>query len=225
MTIQKGEGAMPEFVVHGIAGSPFVRAVQLVLEEKGADHRLQPMAPQEMRGQAHLQRHPFGRIPILEHGDFVLYETQAILRYVDAVLPEPRLRPTDPRAEARMNQLIGVNDWYFFPKVCAVIGFQRVVGPALMGLIPDETAIAAALPDARTSFAELNRLLGDKPFLVGDELSLADLHLAPSIAFMAATPEGRQLMAGTRLAAWLERMEARPSMQATRPPEIFRPAA
>jgi len=45
----------------------------------------------------------------------VLYETQAVMRYVDAVVPGPRLPPEDPRAEALMNQLMGITDWYLMP--------------------------------------------------------------------------------------------------------------
>src|SRR5947208_5823279 len=101
---------MSDFIVHGVPGSPFLRSVQLGLEEKGALYRLAVMAPGESKSAAHLKRHPFGRIPAFEHGDFQLYETQAILRYLDDVIPEPALKPADPRAAARMNQIIGIND-------------------------------------------------------------------------------------------------------------------
>ena len=62
-------------------------------------------------------------MPGFEHGDFGLYETQAILRYLDDIFPEPRLQPRDPREAARMNQIIGIKNWYFFPKAAAVIVF------------------------------------------------------------------------------------------------------
>ena len=48
-----------------------------------------------------------------------------------------------------MNQIIGINDWYFFPKVASVVVFQRIIGPAFLGRAPDEDAIARALPDGR----------------------------------------------------------------------------
>ena len=80
---------MSAFVVHGVPGSPYLRAVLLGLEEKRAPYRLAAMALGEARAAAHLARQPFGRIPVFEHGDFQLYETQAILRYLDAVRPEP----------------------------------------------------------------------------------------------------------------------------------------
>ena len=216
---------MSEIVVYGVPGSPFLRSVEMGLREKGAPYRLQAIAPGEHKGEAHLKRHPFGRIPAFEHDGFILYETQAILRYIDDILPEPPFEPSDPKQAARMNQIVGINDWYLFPKVCAVVVFQRIVGPVLLGLPTDETAIAEALPMGRTCIAALDELLAGQPFLAGERLSLADLHLAPQLDFLAATPEGAGLLQGTGLAQWLERMTVRPSMLATRRPEAFDRAA
>jgi len=216
---------MSDIVVYGVPGSPFVRAVQMGLEEKGVAYRVEVVGPHEIKSAAHLARHPFGRVPAFAHGDFRLYETQAILRYLDQVFPEPALVPSDPRAAARMNQIIGINDWYFFPQAAAPIVFQRVVGPALLGMPTDEAVVAAAVPTARTCIAELDRLLGEQRYLAGDQLSIADIMLAPQIDFLAATPEGKRLIEGTRLKAWLARMNARASMVATERPEPLRGAA
>ena len=164
-------------------------------------------------------------MPTVDHGSFRLYETQAILRYVDALFPKPALQPTQPQGIARMNQIIGINDWYLFPQVARTIVFNRIVGPALFGIRPDETAIAAAVPDARLCLGELDRLLDGQPFLAGDELTIADLMLAPQVYYLAATPEGAAILKATSLLSWLGRMNARPSMMATVPPEAFRKAA
>jgi glutathione S-transferase len=207
---------MSEFIVHAIPGSPFSRSVMAALEEKGASWRLAPVAPGTMRSAEHLSRHPFGRVPVLEHDGFSLYETQAILRYLDRVLPTPALTPSDPKRLARMDQVMNINDWYLFNGVGNVIVFHRVIGPRLMGLPADEKAIEAAMPKARTVFSELARLLGEQPFFAGNALSLADLLVAPGVAFFTLTPEWTELGAPhANLVAWLQRMEARPSMKAT----------
>ncbi|HLK82375.1 MAG TPA: glutathione S-transferase family protein [Xanthobacteraceae bacterium] len=207
---------MSEFVVYNIPGSPFGRAVLATLEEKGASYRLSPVAPGTMRGEPHISRHPFGRVPVLEHNGFMLYETQAILRYLDRMLPAPPLTPKDPKAAARMDQAMNVNDWYLFQGVNNIIGFHRVVGPRVMGLTPDETAIAAAMPKAHVVCNELARLLGPQPYFAGDAVTLADLLLAPQLDFLAQTPEWAQLSAGNRnLVDWLDRMNARASLRAT----------
>jgi glutathione S-transferase len=207
---------MSAFTVHSIPGSPFGRAVLAALVEKGAQYRLAPVAPGALKSPEHLARHPFGRVPVLEHDGFMLYETQAILRYLDRVLPQPALTPTDPKRAARMDQVMNVNDWYLFHGVGNVIVFHRVIGPRVMGLAPDEAAIAAAMPKALTVFNELAHLLGDKRYFADDTLSLADLMVAPAVEFFTLTPEWSDLGAPhANLVAWLARMQARPSMKAT----------
>src|SRR3981081_2407980 len=177
---------MSEFTVYSIPGSPFGRAVLATLEEKAATYRLMPVAPGTFRSPEHLARHPFGRVPVLEHNGFSLYESQAILRYLDRALPAPALTPGDCKAAARMDQLMNVNDWYLFQGVSNVITFHRIIRPRFMGLDPDEDAIAAAMPKAHVVFGELSRLLGDSAFFVGDSITLADVLLAPQLDFFAA---------------------------------------
>jgi glutathione S-transferase len=183
------------------------------------------MGPGDTKSPEYLARHPFGRMPAFQHGNFALYETQAILRYLDDIFPQPPFVPADPRAAARMNQIIGINDWYLFPNAAAPIVFQRLIGPVLLGTATDEAVVAAAVPMAKTCVVELDRLLGAQRFLAGETLSSADIILAPQLDFFAATPEGRKALEGTGLKAWLARMNARPSMIATQRPEALRGAA
>lgn len=205
-----------EFIVHSIPGSPFGRAVLMALEEKGAAYNFYPVAPGTLRTSEHLARHPFGKVPVIEHAGLRLFETQAILRYIDRVLPTSVLTPESAQAAARMDQLMGINDWYLFQGVGNVIGFQRVVGPLVLGLTPDEGVIEAAMPKADVVFAELSRQLGDNEFFAGNSLSLADVLIAPQLDFLRVTPEWEKLAAGRpNLIEWLKRMNARPSMMAT----------
>jgi glutathione S-transferase len=207
---------MSEFVVYNIPGSPFGRAVLATLEEKRASYRVSAVAPGTMRTEPHISRHPFGRVPVLEHDGFMLYESQAMLRYLDRVLPTPLLTPDEPKAAARMDQAMNINDWYLFQGVNTVIGFHRVIGPRVMGLTPDESAIAAAMPKAHAVCNELARLLGGQPYFAGEAVTLADLLLAPQLDIIAATPEWAPLSAGNQnLIDWLERMNARASLKAT----------
>lgn len=207
---------MTEFIVHSVPGSPFGRAVLATLEEKGAAWRLAALPSGGSKVEPHISRHPFGRVPVLEHDGCLLYESQAILRYLDRILPSPPLTPADPRAAARMDQVMNINDWYLFQGVNNVIGFQRVVAPRLLGLPTDEAAIAAAMPKAHVVFNELSRLLGTNAWFAGEALSLADLLVGPQMAFLAELPEWAPLTAATpNLVAWLDRLAARPSFQAT----------
>jgi glutathione S-transferase len=206
---------MSQMIVHGIPGSPYVRAALLALEEKGADYRLAAMQFGTLKQEPHLSRHPFGRIPAFEHDGWLLYETQAIMRYVDTTLPDPRLQPDDPRAAARMNQIMGITDWYVMPQISSAITFGRVVAPRF-NLPVDEARIAQALPNARNCIAEIARLLDGQPYMAGDAISLADLLLAPHLSMFAEAPEGAEILQDhANLRDWLARIEARRSMQAT----------
>jgi glutathione S-transferase len=204
-----------KMIVHGIPGSPYVRAALLALEEKGAEYELAAMQFGTLKQQPHLSRHPFGRIPAFEHDGWMLYETQAIMRYVDAVVPGPRLQPEEPCAAARMNQLIGITDWYVMRQVSMPITRNRVVAPRVNRPV-DEEEVMQAIPNARICIAEIARLLDGRPWMAGDKLSLADLLLAPHLSMFAQAPEGAQILQEHgNLNRWLARIEARPSMQAT----------
>jgi len=217
---------MTDLTVYGVPGSPFVRSVQMTLHEKGAAYRFAVLGKDAgpLRGEEHMTLHPFGRIPILDHSGFRLYETQAILRYIDAIFPQTALQPKDPRVAARMNQIMGINDWYVFPYIAVGITAERLLSQRFWNRGPDESNIAQALPKAWVCVRELERLKGSAEFLAGDCLSLADLMIAPQLAFFRATPEGTNLLKQSTLDEWLQRMTARPSMQATLP-DLLKQAA
>ena len=209
---------MSDPVLYGLSRSVYTRIARLALEEKGVRYTLEEVEIFDSAGAPaeHRARQPFGRIPAFEHDGFMLYETQAILRYLDRALPQAPLTPSDAKRAARMDQAMNVNDWYLFNGVGNVIIFHRVIGPRVLGLAPDEEAIKAAMPKAQAVFNELARLLGAQPYFAGEELSLADLMLAPQIEFFTIIPEWSVL--GTphdNLVSWMKRMQDRPSMKAT----------
>ena len=202
--------------LYGIGASPYVRGARLGLEEKRVDYNFVDMPMGSHKEAAHLARHPFGRVPAFAHDGFALYETQAILRYVDQVFPGEPLQPAGARAQARMNQLMGIVDWYVMPSMSA-LAFQRLIVPRLGG-ISDEAVIAKALPTARIAIAEIDRLADGQPYLTGERVSLADLMLAPHYYYFSLTPEGKSLGGDyPGLVGWLARMATHASMKATAP--------
>ena len=205
---------MSPIVIYGIPGSPYVRMPLLACEEKGVPYRLERLAMGEHKSPEHVKRHPFGRIPAIEHDGFWLYEDQAILRYIDAAFEGPRLTPLEPRAMARMSQVMNIIDWYVMPSLSSGIGFNRVVAP-LFGIPVNEEAVQAAIPLGRTCIQALEEILGSNRYFVGDELSLADIAAVSHLDLVPASPEGAELIAGSPLLAWLDRMNERPSVQKT----------
>jgi glutathione S-transferase len=205
---------MSEIVIHGIPGSPYVRMPLLACEEKGAPYRLVAMEFGKTNTPEHLARQPFGRIPYMEHDGFWLYEAQAMIRYIDQVSDGPSLTPADPKAQARMNQVMNIMDWYVMPSISAAIGFNRILKP-IFGMPVDEAAVAAAVPQAKVCVAALEDLLADKPYFAGDRVSLADLMAVSHLDLLPRSPEGGEIMAGSPLLAWLDRMAQRPSVAKT----------
>jgi glutathione S-transferase len=205
---------MSTIVIHGVPGSPHVRMPLLTCEEKGVAWRLAAMDMGASKTPEHLARQPFARMPAMEHGDFKLYEAQAIIRYIDQVFDGPGLTPADPEAQARMNQVMGIVDWYVMPSISSGLLFNRVIKP-MFGMPVDEAAVAASLPMAGTCIAALEAILGDKPYFAGNQPSLADIAAFAHLDYLPLAAEGAALLAGSPLNAWLERMAARPSAQKT----------
>jgi glutathione S-transferase len=208
---------MAETTLYGLHASPYVRAARLGLEEKGVAYDLVEFPVSEMKQQPHLSRQPFGRIPAFEHKGFPLYETQAILRYVDAAFPGPALQPTDARQAARMNQIMGIVDAYMFMDVSFGISYQRLMAPK-HGKAPDEARVRDSVPKARVVIEALDQLKGDNAFMAGEAVSLADLMVAPHYYYLSLTPEGRDILGPhERLRRWWQTMATRESIKRTEP--------
>jgi glutathione S-transferase len=211
---------MPEPVLYGADDSVYTRIARLALAEKGVAHRLETVDVFAPGGPPawYSARHPFGRIPAFAHGEVALYEAAAISRFVDEAFAGPPLQPADAAPRARMTQIISVMNSYAFRPLVLDLYVQRV-SVARRGGTPDEARIAAALPECERCLAALAALQGGSQFLVGNMLTLADLHAAPMIAYARLAPEGAALLARhASLSAWWRRTQARPSMIATRFP-------
>ena len=206
---------MSSIVVYGFALSTYVRTARLALEEKGVAYEL---APIELGSEEHLKLHPFGKMPAFRHGDVRLYETSAIARYVDETFDGPALQPSDVGARARMNQWISAFNDYYNSHLIRVLVLERLVFP-MRGKETDEARIKEALPKIENCLDVMERELGDgRAYIAGDELTLADLFLAPVLFYVRMTPEGDRLLADRpAIGRWYERVSARPSFGATQP--------
>src|SRR5262245_52300656 len=95
------ERPMSNVTLFGFPRSTFVKVAGLILTARDVEYRFHD-TEDEMYLPVHLERHPFGRVPALQHDDFMLYETNAIAAYIDDVFPGPKLTPADPRKRARV---------------------------------------------------------------------------------------------------------------------------
>ncbi len=201
----------------GLRISVYTRIARLALEEKNVDYRLEEVdifaddgPPPE-----YLAHNPFGTIPCLMHGEFYLYETGAITRYIDETFPGNALQPRISAQRARMSQIIGLLDCYTYRPMVWDVYVQRVVVAGGGGQV-DENLVATALPTLKNALQQLDRLRHDCAFLCGDSVSLADLHAYPMLRYFIETPEGEAMLAEfPRLQQWMLDMQTRPSVRAT----------
>lgn len=203
---------MAKPVVYGADYSVYVRIVRLVLAEKGIDYDLVPVDVFAAEGTPawYFEHHPFGRIPAVEHDGFRLFETSAIARYVDEAFDGPALQPKDARTRATMNQIIGMLDAYAYRSMVWDVAVERLEKEA-----PDEALVAKGLLQAETVLRVLTALKPPGPWLLGDQLTLADLHAASIIAYFVKVADGQKLLAAfADIQAWWEGIAKRPSLAA-----------
>jgi glutathione S-transferase len=201
----------------GLRISVYTRIARLALVEKEIDYQLEEVDIFADEGPPanYLARHPFCRIPCLLHGDFCLYETAAICRYVDENFTGPELQPAEPARRARMAQITSALDHYGYRPMVWDVYVQRAVIPAGGGQA-DEALISAALPQIEILLRQLDDWLGPGEFLAGDSLTLADLHAYPMLRYYIETAEGAAMLKSfPRLAGWMSRMQSRPSARTT----------
>jgi glutathione S-transferase len=205
-------------IVYGTDFSTYVRTARMAFEEKPAQYQLVDVSV--IRGEhkqpAHMARNPFGTVPAFEHDGLKLYETGAIIRYVDQVYPGARLTPDDPRERARMNQAMSIVDYHGYSTIISKMVVERMF-TAILNRPTDEATIKAALPKAELCLKEWERLKGADKFLAGNQVNLADLLLFPILAYLMMTPE-KALMEGSEgMTAWFNAMSQRSSVKNTQP--------
>jgi len=204
--------------LHGYRYSVYLRIARMAFFEKGVPvgHvEVDPFADDVPA--SYLDMNPFGRVPTLVDGDFVLYETTAITRYVDEAFDGPALQPGDPRRRARMNQIVAVLDSYGYRPMVRQVFSQRVFN-ARLGRTPDETVIERGVVGSGRVLRALEKLCGSDGTLVDENITLADLHLAGMMAYFTAAEEGAAALSRhPRLSRWWEKMRGRDALTATDP--------
>lgn len=196
-----------------LGGSTNTERVLLALHEKALRFELHPvnLARGEQKSPEHLARHPFGVVPALRDGDFVLCESRAIARYLDERYAEPALQPAGAQERGLVSQWLSVEQAYVAPHGGTVR--RNLVYGHLLGLTPDPAAVERAVAELARAFDVYERALEGKDHLVGT-YSLADLTALPELESLHSLPQTRSLLEERpRVLAWFERLHARPAWQ------------
>jgi glutathione S-transferase len=206
---------MPKPEIIGSVRSTYTRVVRMVCEEKGIDYALieMPLGAPEI-----LAIHPFGKMPVLRHGDLALCESKAIATYLDRGFPGPPVIPPDPGLAALTEQWVSLVNTVMDATLIRTYLFAYAFPKTADGK-PDRKAIDAVTPAVREQLSVLDQAVAATGHLVGDQFTLADINLLPILFYVRQLPEAADaLMARTHLSAYYDRHAARPSFARTMPP-------
>jgi len=199
--------------IYGHPMSTCTRKVLTTLAEKGhrADLVLVDLMKGEHKQPEHLARQPFGVIPVFEDDDgFQLYESRAIIRYLDAKLSGPSLTPSDLKARARMEQWISVEQSNFSNNAMKIV-MEAMFAP-MRGATPNQDAIKQGREGSAKALDVLDKALAGGEYLAG-AFSLAEIAYMPYLEYMVAAGAGDLLTERPNVAAWWTRISERPSWQ------------
>jgi glutathione S-transferase len=191
--------------------STYGRRVRVALLEKRIEHQsvVIDMAARAHRTPEYLALNPYGRVPTIDDDGFVLYESAAILQYLEATRPKPALAPADAKGRALVDMHLRLCDLQF-ARPAGVIIFPKRFLPKEKW---DAAAIAQAKGEIEKHLAIVEATLGNREYLVGDAFTLADIAYLPFLQFLPLM----EIEPGPHVAAWRSRLLARPSAQATVP--------
>jgi glutathione S-transferase len=206
---------MPNVEIIGFAPSTYVRTARMVCEEKAIPYDLKPAAPHSPDVMA---IHPFGKIPVMRHGDFELCESKAIATYLDLTFPGPKLIPTDPRHAALTEQWVSLVNTKMDSTMVRTYLFAYIFPKTGDGQ-PDRKMIDGVLPALGEEIGFLDRAVAKGGYLAGDSFTFADINVMPILFYLQKFPEASAAIAAAKpLAAYYDRMAARPSFTNTIPP-------
>jgi glutathione S-transferase len=199
--------------LYSLAFSPNCQKVLACARELGITLEVVPVDvfKGESRTPAYLAKNPNGKVPVLEDGDLVLWESNAILAYLAAQKTVPSLLPVKPRERAEVDRWLFWATAHLQPAV-GKVAFEKIVKPLAGRGAPDAAVVAQGTADFATYATVLDAALEGREYVAG-KLSIADFSIGPIIGI--ARRAGLDLSPYSRIRAWAERMAARESVKHT----------
>ena len=207
---------MANVEILGPAPSTYTRVACMVCEEKAIPYELKQQPPHSPDVSA---IHPFGKVPVMRHGDFELCELKAIATYLDLAFPGPKLIPTDPRHAALTEQWVSLVNTKMDGTLVRTYLLNYIFPKTGDGTV-DRKVIDAVVPAVKQEIDLLDRAVSKGGFLAGDSFTFADINVMPILAYLKNFPEaGAAIASAKSLSDYFDRMSARPSFQKTAPPQ------
>jgi glutathione S-transferase len=197
--------------LYGHPMSTCTRKVLTVLAEKGQEAEFVTV---DLFTGAHkspdfTRLQPFGQVPAFDDDGFILYESRAICRYLDAKLEGAPLSPASLQDRARMEQWISVETSNFTPHAMKLI--YQLFFNKMQGKEPNQAIVEEGRKALSATLDILEAHLASSPFIVGDQFTLADIGFLPYIEYLFAAGEGAHFTSRPNAAAWWTRCSERPS--------------
>ncbi len=195
--------------LHGFPMSPNTRRAQLALEEAALPYELVPvdLMSGEHRSETYRALNPTARVPALVDGDFILWESNAILEYVAALRPEKALGPANPRERGEISRWMYMNSSHLSPAIAHIFAHSI--------RLPEDQRIPKLVENGRAEVARclepFNARLGAGGEFLLDRLTIADISIAPTLGIVSML--GIDLAAYPNVAEWHSRIRARQSWQ------------
>ncbi len=206
-------GTAASVTLLGDARSTYTRSVRIGLAEKGIKYAMQQCAP---RTPEILALHPFGRIPAFRDGEVRLFESSAILRYLEEAFPGPSLLPQNIRDRALGEQWVSAVNSYFYDVAVRRYVLQYVFPKGADGK-PDRSVIGPAVAELTDQLAVFEAGYA-RPFLAGQQPTMADFLLAPIVGYLEMFPESKAILGRLpKLSRAHAAVKERPSWKETQP--------
>jgi glutathione S-transferase len=191
--------------------SVFARRVHVALLEKDIPHEkvVVDLPAREQRQPAFLAMNPYGRVPAIEDDGFRLYESAAILMYLEHTRPARPLLPESIQDRALVDMHLRLCDLQLAPHARTIIFPKRFLPPERW----DAQAFIPAKQEIEAHLGLVAETLQGQDFLVGNQFSLADIAYLPFLQFLPLM----EVTVPPVVAAWSARLLSRPSAQATIP--------
>jgi len=199
-------------ILHGANASPFVRKVRVALAHKNIEYEHVQVIPFGVSDE-YKQKSPLGKIPCYEDGDLVLPDSSIICSYLESIQPTPALYPSDPGQRARALWFEEHADTRVV-ETCGTVFFQRYVRPTFFQQDADEAAVEEALTVKLPIVLDyLTAELGDRDFLVGDQMTIADIATTSPFVNMELGGETPDASRWPAAAEYVKRVLSQPSFK------------
>ena len=205
---------MADLEIIGAPQSTCVRAVRMACEEKGVAYALRPARPHSPEVDA---IHPFGKVPVMRHGEFTLFESKAIATYIDRSFPGAKIIPDDVVLCAKVEQWVSAFNTAVFPILMTYM--RNYFFPSTADGQPDRAAIEGVLPEVQSRLSMLDKAVAETKHLVGHGFTYADMNMLPALAYLRELPEsGKTIAEAQNLRAYFKLHSERESFVNTIPP-------